>query len=89
VNVAGALPFEELEAFGRWVSKSRLIGSDEVDDITAFRLNAQSSSWQPTVTFTIGCSVSFYLDRVAIGAGLKRRASISNSPISTSRKNTL
>jgi hypothetical protein len=35
----------------------------------------------PTVIFTIGCSVSSYLDRVAIGAGLKRRASISNFPV--------
>ena len=30
-----------------------------------------------------------YLDNVTIGVGRKRKASTSNSPISTSRKNTL
>ena len=28
VNVAGALPFEESGAFRRWISISRLVGSD-------------------------------------------------------------
>jgi hypothetical protein len=54
---------------------------------TTFRLSVRGQ--QPTVTFTVGCPVSCYLDSVAVGTGLKLRASASNTPISTSRKKTL